>query len=189
MQADKFYSQHKIELILAGSGLFFILLGSLSSLKPYIFPPAVQVLGKNTETKEVMVDIQGAVVKPGVYKLVTGSRIQDLLDKAGGLLIDSDTKWIEVNLNRAKKVSDGEKIYIPKINDPAAAGQMTKSQNNTININAATKPELEAIAGIGAVTAEKIINGRPYQELAELVSRKIISAKLYTQIKDLLSVW
>ena len=111
------------------------------------------------------------------------------MDKAGGLLIDSDTKWIEVNLNRAKKVSDGEKIYIPKINDPAAAGQMTKSQNNTININAATKPELEAIAGIGAVTAEKIINGRPYQELAELVSRKIISAKLYTQIKDLLSVW
>lgn len=186
MQADKFYSQHKIELILAGSGLFFILLGSLSSLKPYIFPPAVQVLDKNAEAKEIMVDIQGAVAKPGVYRLVTGSRIQDLLDKAGGLLVDSDTKWIEVNLNRAKKVSDGEKIYIPTKNDQSL---MSNVQSKLVNINAAGKAELEAIAGIGAVTAEKIINGRPYQDLAELVSKKIISAKLYTQIKDLLSVW
>ncbi|MBI5358612.1 helix-hairpin-helix domain-containing protein [Candidatus Amesbacteria bacterium] len=182
MQADKFYSQYKIELILAGSGLFFIFLG----LKSHVFPPTVQILNKNIEQKEIMVDIQGAVNKPGLYKLVTGSRIQDLLDKAGGLLIDSDTKWIEVNLNRAKKVSDGEKIFIPRINDQSA---IINSKSKLININAGTKAELEAIAGIGAVTAEKIINGRPYQELAELVSKKIISAKLYTQIKDLLSVW
>ncbi|MDP1743927.1 MAG: helix-hairpin-helix domain-containing protein, partial [Candidatus Amesbacteria bacterium] len=179
MQADKFYSKHKIELILAGSGLFFILLGSLSSLKPYIFPPAIQILNKNIDQKEMMVDIQGAITRPGVYRLVTGDRTQDLLDMAGGLLNEADTKWVETNLNRAKKVSDGEKIYIPYINDKS---QMTNVKSNSININAATKSELEAIAGIGAVTAEKIINGRPYQELAELVSRKIISAKLYTQI-------
>ncbi len=183
MQADKFYSQHKIELILAGSGLFFILLGSLSSLKPYIFPPAVQVLGKNTESKEIMVDIQGEITRPGVYKLSFGSRIQDLLDKTGEFTNDADQNWVNININRAKKVSDGEKIYIPR------AGERESVRAGGININAASQKDLEAIAGIGAVTAEKIINGRPYQELAELVSRKIISAKLYTQIKDFLSVW
>jgi competence protein ComEA len=133
-----------------------------------------------------MVDIQGAVNKPGVYKMPNGSRIEDLLNASEGIAEGADNKWIEVNLNRAKKVSDGEKIYIPTKNDQSL---MSNVQSKLVNINAATQKELESIAGIGAVTAEKIINGRPYQELAELVSRKIISAKLYTQIKDLLSVW
>ena len=136
-----------------------------------------------------MVDIQGAVVKPGIYKMNIGDRVQNLIDKAGGFVIEYDAKWVETNLNRAKKVSDGEKVYIPKINDPAVAGQITNDKQGLVNINAANQAELEAIAGIGPATAMKIINGRPYQELTDLVARKIIGAKLYTQIKDQLSLW
>lgn len=178
-------SRYKIELILAGSGLFFIILGGFGYFKPVLFSPEIKVL-KNTDTKVVMVDISGAVNRPGVYRMMVGERIQDLLDKAGGLTDRYDAKWVEVNLNRAKKVSDGEKVYIPSINDQIP---MTNDQTKKININAAKQSELEAVAGIGTVTAEKIIKGRPYQDLAELVSRKVISPKLYSQIKDQLSVW
>lgn len=179
-------SRYKIELILAGSGLFFIILGGVGYLKPVLFPEEVMVLSKSGEAKVIMVDISGAVNKPDVYRMTTGDRIQDLLDRAGGLTDKYDAKWVEVNLNRAKKVSDGEKVYIPSINDQ---NPMTNDQSKKVNINAAKQSELEAVAGIGTVTAEKIIKGRPYQDLAELVSRKIISPKLYSQTKDLLSVW
>ena len=189
MQANEFYNQHKVELIIAGLGLLFIGIGIYGYLKPVLFPPSLVILGNNTSQKELMVDISGAVNKPGVYKLVTGDRIQNLLDKAGGLTDKYDTKWVETNLNRAKKVSDGEKVYIPRIGESNTQSSVLSAQNKLININAATKSELEAIAGICPSTAEKIINGRPYQDLTDLVTKKIISAKLYTQIKDQLSVW
>lgn len=186
MQAFEFYHQHKIELTLASLGLIFIFLGAYGYLKPTLFPPSLMVLNKNVENKVLMVDIQGAVAKPNVYKMVSGDRIQDLLDRAGGLADKYDAKWVEVNLNRAKKVSDGEKVYIPYANDKS---QMTNVKSNLININTAKQSELEAIAGIGPSTAGKIINGRPYSEVTDLVTKKIITAKLYTQIKDQLSVW
>ena len=179
----------KKEVYIAAVGILLIGTGVLWYFYDHYNPSPVQVISKATLTKEIMVDIQGAIIRPGVYKMNSGDRVQDLLDLAGGLLVDYDTKWVETNLNRAKKVSDGEKVYIPKINDPAAAGQMTNVKSNLININSATQAELEAIAGIGPATAGKIINNRPYQDLTELVSRKVISTKLYTQIKDKLSLW
>ncbi len=179
----------KKEVYIAAIGILLFGSGVLWYFYDHFNPTPVQVISKEVQQKEILVDIQGAVNKPGVYKMPAGSRIEDALRVAEGLTESADTKWVEINLNRAKKVSDGEKIYIPRINDPASAGQMTNVKSNLININTASQAELEAIAGIGPVTADKIINSRPYQELTDLVARKIISAKLYTQIKDKLSLW
>lgn len=176
----------KKEVYIAAIGLLLVGTGGLWYFYDHYNPSPVQVISKATPTKEIMVDIQGEIVSPGIYKMNIGDRVQDLLDKAGGLTESADTKWVETNLNRAKKVSDGEKVFIPKINDQSA---IINNKSNLININAATQAELESIAGIGPTTAGKVINGRPYQELTDLVSRKIISAKLYTQIKDQLSLW
>jgi competence protein ComEA len=176
----------KKEVYIAAIGILFFGSGVLWYFYDHYSPAPVQIISKEVQQKEILVDIQGAVNKPGVYKMPMGSRVEDLLNASGGVAEGADTKWVEINLNRAKKVSDGEKIYIPKFNDKS---QMTNVKSNLIDINGATQVELEAIAGIGPATATKIITGRPYQELTDLVSRKIISAKLYTQIKDLLSVW
>lgn len=58
---------------------------------------------------KVVIDIGGEVVKPGVYELVGGSRIIDVLVKAGGLSEEADRDWVEVNLNRAEILGDGQK--------------------------------------------------------------------------------
>lgn len=181
--------RYKVGLILAASGVFFIVLGGYSYLKPFINPSRVTVLSNSSEIKELTVDIQGAINKPGVYKMLSGDRIQDLLDKAGGFSSEYDTKWVEINLNRAKKVSDGEKVYIPSINEQIYTSRKANIKSNLININAASQTEIESIAGIGPGIAVKIINARPYQDLDELVIRKLISPKLYSQIKSQLSLW
>ena len=143
--------------------------------------PDVQVFSA-TVSAELVVDVSGEVVRPGVYKLPVGSRIEDALRVAEGLTVGADTNYIEKYLNRAAKVSDGQKLYIP-------SKSASSVQDNRININSASQGELEGLPGIGPVTAGKIMAGRPYQNVSDLVEKKIVGEKLYDQIKDMVSVW
>jgi len=141
----------------------------------------VQILSA-TASAELTVDIGGEVARPGVYKLSGGARIEDALRFAGGLTGDADTEYINKYLNKAAKVSDGQKLYIPKQN-------AEKTSDGLVNINSASQGELEGLPGIGPVTAGKIMAGRPYQNISELVGRKIVGTKVFEQIKDQISVW
>ena len=60
---------------------------------------------------------------------------------------------------------------------------------NMININSATLDELDKLPGIGPITAQKIIDNRSYQNISELVSRKVLGSSVYANIKDRLSVY
>lgn len=162
-------------LILIGGGYYWYQFNQAQN-------PSIEVLNP---TKEAIVDIQGAISQPGVYTLPANSRVEDLIQKAGGFTSQADTKWIESSLNRAKKLMDSEKIYIPKLNDQTTN---PKSQN-LININAASQAELEGLSGIGPTLAAKIISSRPYQSAEELVSRKILGAKQFVAIKDQIQTW
>jgi len=147
--------------------------------------PRVEVLSA-TISAELVVDIGGEVVRPGVYKLPVGSRIEDALRVAEGLTVGADTDYINKYLNRAAKLSDGQKLYIPHKSE----ARSTKSETNSkISINSASQGELEGLPGIGPVTAGKIIAGRPYQNISELIEKRIVGQKLYDQIKDLVSIW
>lgn len=147
--------------------------------------PAPVVLSA-TSPAELVVDVGGEVARPGVYKLPAGSRIEDALRAAGGEAEGADTNYIEKYLNKAAKVSDGQKIYIP-----ARSAQPTtlNAQNNRTNINSASQAELEGLPRIGSETAGKIVAGRPYQNISELVERKIVGQKVFEQIKDQISIW
>ena len=140
--------------------------------------PAPVVLSA-TVSAELVVDIGGEVARPGVYKLSTGARVEEALAAAGGITSDADINYIEKYLNRAMRLLDGQKIYIPRID----------AENAQLNINTANQSELEALPGIGPVTAGKIISNRPYQNISELLSKKIMGQKVYDQIKDQISVW
>lgn len=145
---------------------------------------------QNTETKTILVDIEGAVVNPGVYKLLFDSRIQDGLVAAGGLSAKADREYVSKNLNLATKLTDGTKIYIPVVGDeniqPTVLGASSNGSvtNTLININTASASELDMLPGVGPATSEKIINNRPYNSVDNLLEKKAVGTKVFNQIKD-----
>lgn len=150
------------------------------------FIPAEQ----NEESKgEIVVDISGAVKKPGVYTLEAGSRVNDAIGKAGGYTKEANQDWISKNINLAAKLADAQKIYIAKEGEVSGASQSTTSNlSRKINVNSASESELDSLPGIGEVRTGKIIAGRPYSSIEELLSKKILGEGTYAKIKGLISV-
>lgn len=139
---------------------------------------------------EIVVDIGGGVVKPGVYTLSQGSRLKDLLVLAGGLSHDADRENFDRAFNMAELVKDGEKIYIPKLTENNVIdSKIPDSTSGKISVNKATRDSLMTISGIGESRATKIIENRPYKSLEELVERKVLSQSLFEEIKSKLILW
>lgn len=161
-------------VVLIGAGVFWS--------KAETRQPEVQILSA-TASAELTVDVGGEVTRPGVYRLAAGSRVEEAIEAAGGVTETADIDYIDKYLNRAAKLADGQKIYIPdkSAEKPAESGR--------VNINSAGQGELEGLPGIGPATAGKIVAGRPYQNVSELVEKKIVGQKVFDQIKDNISVW
>jgi competence protein ComEA len=140
-----------------------------------------------SDVVKIKADIEGAVIRPGVYELSGDSRIEDLIVAAGGLSSDANREYITKNINLAQKITDASKVYIPREGEKAVLSS-SSTESGLININTGSKAELDKLPGIGEVTAEKIINNRPYQSLEELVSKKIITSKVFEDIKDKVSL-
>lgn len=148
-----------------------------------------------------IVDIAGAIERPGVYEVSTGGRLKDVLIQAGGLSADAHKDYFSRNFNLAKLITDQEKIYVPsslEINsgifeeslksiDYTAPNSSQGLIGNKININNASSDELDTLPGIGKITAEKILQNRPYSIIEELLTKKIINKNVYQQIKDSIS--
>lgn len=159
----------------------------------------IEVLDASSEVKndltELVVEISGEVQKPGVYKLPNGSRIDDLLIASGGLSGNADRDLVAKNINRAAKLLDGQKIYIPPLRQGFAGQASTSSiTSNTsigeqININTADAKTLASLPKIGQAYAQNIIDHRPYSDTSELVSKGAISNNIYQQIKDKISCY
>lgn len=148
--------------------------------------------GSATGEGKLTLDVEGAVVSPGIYQLAPDSRVADALKAAGGLIEGADKDWVQKNLNQAEKLKDGMKIYIPNINSqlPVTNDQSNnKLSNDKVDINSATEGGLDVLPGIGPVTAKKIISGRPYGRIEELIERKVVTQKVWEGIKDLVGVW
>lgn len=144
----------------------------------------------------VVVEISGAVIKPGVYKFGAGgevARVEDVLTKAGGLSADADRSWVEKNINRASVLKDGQKIYIQRVGEVVSAVNVVSFDQNaqnssSVSINQSTQSQLESLPGIGPAYAKKIIEHRPYSTLEELVSKAVLSQSLFAKIKDAISL-
>jgi competence protein ComEA len=149
---------------------------------------------------EVVAEIVGAVRKPGVYRLPSGSRLADLVRQAGGYGPRVDTRRAEQELNLAATVKDGDHVRVPSRDDTAApssggvggAGGGTGSGGATpVDLNRATQAELEALPGIGPATAQKIIAAReeaPFTAVDELRSRGVLGEKTFEKLRDLVTV-
>ena len=140
---------------------------------------------------KVFVDIEGGVIKPGVYEMMSGSRVKDVLVMAGGLSDDADRLYCEKNLNMAQEVVDGQKIYIPRVSSTNAQLGYPEAilKSNKINVNTASMSELDTLWGIGSAKAEAIVKSRPYQSLEELVTKGVISKSLLERNIEMMSVF
>ncbi|MBI4035414.1 helix-hairpin-helix domain-containing protein [Candidatus Daviesbacteria bacterium] len=190
--------QYKIPIALSMLGLVLIIGGvfssGLSNQKPNPpaggFPKESLVEGQ----KLISVDVSGAVGKPGVYQLKEGSRIEDAILSAGGFSPDSNKEYISKYFNMAQKLSDGSKVYVPfegeQTGGSGSSGVVAGTQTSSkVNINTASQAELEALPGIGPVTASKILSDRPYQAVEDLLSKKVLSKPVFEKIKEQLVVY
>ena len=137
--------------------------------------------------KLISVDVSGAVKNPGVYQLKDGSRIEDGIKIAGGFSDNVNQEYVSKYLNLAQKLSDGSKVYVPLEGEQVSSSQTTvagTSNQAKVNINLSLQSEIEALPGIGPVTATKIISGRPYQSIDELLSKKTVSKAVFEKIKE-----
>lgn len=137
----------------------------------------------------IYVEIVGFVKRPGVYELPEEILIIELLEFAGGLHEDADLEFVHKNVPLATKISDGQKIFIPpKTSEYKSENLSNFSNTNLININTSTVEELMTLSGVGQVTAEKIIEGRPYSEVRDLLEVSGIGESIFNKIVSLISV-
>jgi competence protein ComEA len=144
-------------------------------------------------TKDMTIYINGEVKKPGVYKLKNESRIEDLVNIAGGFNETADKS----KLNLAKKLKDEDYIFVDKKNNtnvPSGGGNTNSntSQDGKVNINSASKEQLKTVPGIGDVTAQKIIDYREksgaFNSVEDLKKVGRIGDKTLEKIKEKIEV-
>lgn len=195
-QIEKFLpvlKQYWLPLALALVGLILFIYG-LISLFGTANKNEISFSHENLASKSaslITIDIEGAVARPGVYKLALNSIIQDALVASGGLSADANRDYVAKNINLAIKLTDGAKIYIPLISESINQVQSVNPELKTglININTASSESLDGLPGIGQVTAQKIINNRPYSSTNDLLDKKVVSTKVFSQIKDKITAY
>lgn len=135
----------------------------------------------------LVVDVAGAVPRPGVYELPKDSRVKDAVEAAGGFLAEAD----KANINLAAPVEDGQKLDIPFLAGTQPLGAVpTPEQPTLININTATLEELDTLPGVGATLAQAIIDYRDtYGEfyfIEDIMNVSGIGTSTFENIKDMI---
>lgn len=152
----------------------------------------------------VYVDIDGAVKHPMLASLPTGSRVEDAIQAAGGLRKNADLSQI----NRARILADGEKVYIPAEGEESIDGSFLSSgslsggsgtggspspsmagiSGGRININTADTILLQQLTGVGPVTAQKIVDYRDqngkFSSIEDLKNVSGIGEKTFEKLRD-----
>ena len=180
-----------IAILFAGfliiGGLFVALnLGGKAEALPAVKVPEVPAI-----SPIVFVDVAGKVNKPGVYKLPSGSRAIDAITAAGGARKGVDLS----DINLAHQLVDGEQILVgaPKpVLASRSKGSSKVKLNGPLNINTATAAQLDALPGVGPVTAGRIITYRekngPFKSIDDLRKVSGMGASKFEALKSLIRI-
>ena len=153
-------------------------------------PPTVETMPEPSAAptpQVIVVDVVGAIARPGVVRLPAGSRVLDALLAAGGMTADADL----FALNKAAPLRDGMRIYVPRPGEAVPAGAAGGPGESKINLNTATAAELDALPGIGPATSAAIVRARTskaFVTIEELQTRGLVSPRVFADLRDLVSV-
>ena len=206
--------EYKIIVICAGLGL---VLGGYFLLKPSTQAPAketnlqaeVTTVSKDSASEKeeksqksgteeaveqdlITVDVKGAVKSPGIYDLPVGSRINDAVQKAGGLTDNADSK----SINLAQRISDEALVYVPTkeeaTSQEAHSNASNTKENKKVNLNKASLEELKQVKGLGGKRAQDIIDHREtngkFKSVDDLKKVSGIGAKTVEKLKEYVTV-
>jgi len=147
-------------------------------------------VSESVDEPMVMVHICGCVANPGVYAVLEGSRVYEVIELAGGFLPEAAESY----LNLAQPVSDGQKLVVPSVDEVESDryGQIADdTEDGLININTADKERLMTLPGIGETRAEAIIAWREqngdFQTPEDIMQVSGIKTAAYEKIKGLIT--
>jgi competence protein ComEA len=164
-----------------------LLLGAGAAQPAQILPPPAAM---TTVDARLVVDVVGGVRRPGLYRLAQGARVADALARAGGLTPKADRTLV----NLAAPLADGEQVIVP-IRVPGASGSSSGSGSaaavGPVHLNVATLEQLDALPGVGPVTAQKILDYRQkhgaFGSVDELDAIPGIGPARLDQLRDLVA--
>ena len=194
----EFLLQHRRHLLAAAVALVLLLLaahlllpaGTTTSAAPLPPPPALGTAATEAPHARVVVDVVGAVRRPGLYRLEQGSRIADALARAGG----ATPKAVLAQVNLAAPLADGEQVVVPKRGAAGAALPTSgaaggASSTAPVQLSTATLEQLDTLPGVGPSTAQKILDYRQkhgaFSSVDELDAVPGIGPKRLDQLRDL----
>jgi competence protein ComEA len=184
-------------LVAAGCLALLLFLGSKLLARPQstagLAPPAAAPAETASAAPTVVVvDVVGAVRRPGLYRLAQGARIADAVSRAGGVTRKADLALI----NLAAPLADGEQVVVPRRGTgafaaPSGAGSPGATSSGPVHLSTATEEQLDALPGIGPVTAQKILDYRQqhgaFTSVDELDAVPGIGPARLDQLKDLVA--
>jgi len=192
----EFLLQRRRLLLAAAGSLVLILLlgrfvlgaGTTTTAASLPLPPPTGAGVTGLPSSRVVVDVVGAVRRPGLYRLAHGSRIADAVTRAGGATPKADLAQV----NLAAPLADGEQVVVPRRGLVVAAGAGSSSGGTTpapVQLSTATLEQLESLPGVGPVMAQKILDYRQdhgaFQSVDELDAVPGIGPKRLDQLRDL----
>jgi competence protein ComEA len=173
-------------LVFFTSAIFIMRTSSTSQAIPS--PPLIV----DVAISEITIDIQGAVLHPGVYTMTLGSRVFDAIKASGGTTKNADPS----DVNQARKLSDGEQIYIYAKSSAGSSGSKSAASSPRVKskpagfvlVNRANTKEFESLDGIGPVLASRIIAFRktngPFLTIEDLLKVPGIGAATLAKFKS-----
>lgn len=164
-------------------------LGASGSAAPVVTPVQAPARPKASPPKLLVIDVAGAVRRPGLYRLREGSRIDDAIALAGGATAKAQLDGV----NLAAPVADGEQIVVPGRGPGGAVAASSSAAGSSpsapLDLNSATLEQLENLPGVGPVTAQKILDYRQqhgaFHSVAELQGVPGIGPAHMAQLKGL----
>ncbi|MGA2512623.1 MAG: ComEA family DNA-binding protein [Candidatus Limnocylindrales bacterium] len=165
-------------LILSLAVAAFVELRPAGQVEVVSGPDGAAEPGATASLPTVVVQVAGAVIRPGVYSLPAGSRVADAIGAAGGYSADVDPRAAETKINLAAKLQDAQLVVVPRRSDVSSGSSETGASaapSGSVNLNTATAAQLDELPGIGPATAAKIIASReqlPFASVDDLVTRK-----------------
>lgn len=143
----------------------------------------------NMSEDEIVVDVKGAVVRPGVYAMEEGTRVDDVITEAGGMTEEADPH----SVNLAQILQDEMVVLVAGTPEDGEAGSRSSGMDNgKIRINQASMEEIQTLNGIGPSKAESIMKYReehgPFGSVEELLDVPGIGEKTLDQLKEFITV-